>query len=165
MIRISDLPESLFLSHVFVHLNAVEVQRVRWVLSGHSTMQWMVPVDWAYVVTLDTRYLSPGSRDALRAYYRRQYGATMQLSFIERIYGSDALFDLPSHRGGKQLTVHDIGFYPSTFLSRGLCWSNSRSIHWFDTLSNTTRVREFDWLTFPPWDLSAIACVIVSSAV
>lgn len=150
---IGSLPESLFLSHIFLFLDARYVQIIRWILAHSTTMRWSVPLDWTPFVVNDTHHLTPFTRRALYAYYQHNHPTPLPLSVVKRIYEP---LRLPAHPqfSNSQVNVHDIGFYPSTFLPRGLCWSNNHSIHWLDTMTNETHTRQFEWLVLPPWELT-----------
>jgi len=157
MTTIQHLPEGLFLQHIFPFLHARSTQRVRWILAR----QWTTEPDWKQLLSNDDEHLTPNTQRALRTFYKQRTTQAIPLSVVKSIYSNV----FTTNQLSPSVTrTYDIGFYPSAFLPRGLCWSTNHSVHWADVLHDDNNgndnaiirtERQFDWLVLAPWELSA----------
>lgn len=143
------LPENLYLDGLFDFLNAREVHILRWLMKHHLKTVWTMQLNWTRLLTNDTYHLRTSTRKALLAYYHSQ-PTTIDVQTIKSIYSHTTTLSV-QHSSTQSM---ELGFYPSTVLDRGICWSTNHSIHWHDTLHNVSMKQQFEWLTLPPWDLS-----------
>jgi hypothetical protein len=151
MTPIQNLPDGIFLQHIFPFLHARSTQRLWWILAR----EWNTKPDWQQLLSNDDKHLTPNTQRAMLLFYRQLTTPVFRLADVKGIYNKEFTNQL-SHT---VTSTYDIGFYPSVFLPRGLCWSTSRSVHWVDVLHpDTTQqqtVCQFDWLVLPPWELPA----------
>lgn len=145
MTCVTDIPECLLEANVLHFLNAKEALRALVALGSCycQTLEW----NWTQLLINDTQHLTPTTRKALQRHYE---STTIDIGSIHRIYTSQTVIHIKHH----QLTVLDIGFHPSSYTFRGLCWSSTNRIHWNDQLTRTEHQRAFDWLVLPPWELA-----------
>ena len=108
----------------------------------------MISLDWKLLLLNDIQYIRKTTRYALQYEYRQK---TLTLPQLISIYTHPTFI-----RVSKDSTIiHELGFYHSTFQSRGICWSTNHTIHWYDVFMEKKFTQSFDWLRFPPWELES----------
>ena len=149
--QLQDIPESIFIDGIFAFFNARDAQILRWMMTRHLKMVWVVQPNWGRLLTNDITHLRQNTRLAMLSFFKcNPKQEPIVLSDVKSVYESDVPTD--THHSFTQSM--ELGFYPSRVLHRGVCWSTNQCINWHDTLHNTHTKRRFEWLTLPPWDLS-----------
>ena len=134
-------------------LNARDVQRFFWVNQDALLCQTSISLDWTQLLLQDTLHIRNNTRIALQHYYEHHHATKkpLDLSTIISIYTHPTSIRI--YKGAT--TMHEIGFYHSTFQSRGICWSTNYEVCWYDAFTKETTTKSFDWLHSPPSELKS----------
>ena len=142
-----SLDEYIWSTCIFPFLHARDVQRFLWI-NNNCVCHTSIPLDWKLLLLNDTQYIRKTTRYALLCEYSQK---TLTIPQIISIYTHPTAIRVSAGT----TNMRELGFYHSTFQSRGICWSTNHTIHWHDVFMKTISTRSFDWLQFPPWELES----------